>query len=142
MSLRVELEGEKASKFWKKEALRSLKRNKRLAWDVRQAMRRVTVTTPAGVFLGNQVMGHWSAEAHDPVIDKMIRGLYFHHFKEILGDKVTIKVQWLRGLNADLRQLCAELPIVGSLAGGIFEYRGGRTEGRPTAFCVDLRFLR
>jgi hypothetical protein len=88
-------------------------------------MRRVSVT-PAGVFLGHQVADQWPPEAYDPIIENMIRGLYFHLFGEILGDKVSIKVQWLRELNEEIRQLCTELPIAGNLSAA---YSSIETEG-------------
>jgi len=94
-------------------------------------MKRVSVTTPAGILLDDRVAGHWPADAHDPVITKMIRGLYFHHFGEILGDKASTKVHWLRYLNSELRQLWTELPLGGALANEIFLYRCGNAVENP-----------
>jgi len=131
LSLAVGFDGDAASKLWSKEALPTLSRNKRLAWGLRKSMRSVLVTTPAGIILGERTAGHWPASAHDPVIEKMIRGLYFHHFAEILGDRVIINVQYQRKLNADMLQLCAEMPIGGRLADGAFEYRCARAKESP-----------
>jgi hypothetical protein len=32
----------------------------------------------------------------------MIRGLYFHHYGEVLGNRVRVKAHWFHGLSPDL----------------------------------------
>lgn len=69
--------------------------------------------------------GPWPVEIHDPIIEKMIRGLYFHHYGVILWDRAAVKVQWLRTLedlenwsrriDPSLEPLWTELPGAGNV---------------------------
>jgi hypothetical protein len=64
------------------------------------------------------------------VIERMIRGLYYHHYNEILGEKVICRVQWLKQLNQGLLKVIEEFPqkTVGSSQ---LVYRYGRAAEDP-----------
>lgn len=47
----------------------------------------------------------WPAEVHQKTIERITRGVYFHHTKRILGQRVKVDVC---GLLADPRQLAHE----------------------------------
>jgi len=89
--------------------------------------------SPAGIILGEKKGGPWPVEVHDPIIEKMIRGLYFHHYDVVLADRAEVKVYWLRTLedlenfsrriDPSLEQLWTELPGAGNVGAGHFRYR-------------------
>src|SRR5262245_1314209 len=58
------------------------------------------------VFLGRG--GPWDSKVHDITIERIIRGLYFHHFREVLGNRVIVKCHWYRELSPDLLEATAE----------------------------------
>jgi hypothetical protein len=96
LSLRVGVNNEVTARLWKNEAMRTLRRNPRLRNRILRSTKRFTFETPAGIFLKERTGGFWPPEVHDPIIEKIIRGLYFYHYAEILADRVEVKVQWLR----------------------------------------------
>lgn len=72
----------------------------------------------------------WDNVAHYKTIERTIRGLYYHHFGEILGERVAINVQWLRGLNEDIIDMCKMLQV-NKVGGDALVYRYGRAEEAP-----------
>jgi len=60
----------------------------------------------------------------------MIRGLYFHHYDEVLGPRARVKVHWYRSLEATLLEATAECEQR-SVGAGQFVYRFGRASDHP-----------
>lgn len=133
LSLRVGLNNDATSNLWNNEAMRTLKHNPSLRNRIIRSTRPISVRSPAGIILAERIGGPWPSEAHDPVIEKMIRGLYFHHYREILGERVNVQIQWLRTsedlenwtrrVDPSLEQLWTELPGAGDVGTGHFRYR-------------------
>ncbi len=81
--------------------------------------------TPAGINLGPQSFLNWNSEAHTAVLEKIVRGLYFHHFKELLNPMAKVKIQW----HAKPIELSVEDKSqlsFSSVGGETFEYGFGR----------------
>jgi len=74
--------------------------------------------------------GRWDSEAHDTTIERMIRGLYFHQYREFLGNRARVKTHWFRELSPDLLEATAECEQR-SVGGGQFVYRFGRASDGP-----------
>ncbi len=133
LSLRVGINNDATAKLWKDEAMRTLRHNPRLRNRILRSTRTISVRSPAGIILGERQGGPWPPEVHDPIVEKTIRGLYFYHYREILGDRVHIKVQWLRTTEdlenwsrrvpPSVEQLWTELPGAGNVGTGYFRYR-------------------
>ena len=133
LSLRIGVNNETTSNLWNNEAMRTLRHNPSLRKRIVRAMRPISVRSPAGIILAEKIGGLWPPESHDPVIEKIIRGLYFHHYREVLGDRVEIKVHWLRTsedlenwtrrIDSTLEQLWTELPGAGNVGTRYFRYR-------------------
>ena len=98
LSLHVGMNTLETEQLWKNHALRTVKHNRRLRNRLLATMKPVYLESPAGVITERHVGSPWDSEAHDKVIERMIRGLYFYHFSEILGDRVKYKVQWLSAI--------------------------------------------
>lgn len=93
-------------------------------------MEPVWLTTSSGIIHGQAVQGRWDSDAHDQTIEGMVRGLYFHHYKQVLGSRVTIKTHWLLRLDPELVEVTAECEQR-SVGGGQFVYRFGRAINYP-----------
>jgi hypothetical protein len=80
--------------FWKKGGLRTVRNNKKL-------LRELMSGTP--LFIRSPSTGRFERTRtfkwpHDPVIDKITRGLYYHHFGNPLPASAEIEVAFLNGL--------------------------------------------
>jgi len=119
--------GGAGEELFTKEALRTIRHNKKLNRKILQGMAPVNLTTPGGVIYDRGYRVRWDSEAHDKVAERMIRGLYYHHYNEILGKKAYVKVQWLRSITDEMAKM-----IEGwgkhSFGKGEVAYRYGRAE--------------
>ncbi|MBS1629379.1 MAG: hypothetical protein JST27_04910 [Bacteroidetes bacterium] len=107
-----------AERLFKEGTLKTVKRNKRLYQMVAKTIKPVNVITPGGIFTGKGYAVPWDSDAHDAVIERIVRGLFFYHYSTILADKADISVQWFNGLpDIDLTKL-----YTNSVAGGAFVY--------------------
>jgi len=97
LSLHVGLDTPSTGQLWA-ETLRGVRNNRRLHRRLLSEMEPIWLTTSSGVIHGQGVRGRWDSEAHDRTIERMVRGLYFHHYQEVLGLRVTIKTHWLQKL--------------------------------------------
>ena len=129
LSLHIGLDTPSTSQLWA-EALRGVRHNRRLHRRLLSEMERVWLTTSSGVIHGQAVRGRWDSDAHDCTIERMVRGLYFHHYQEVLGSRVTIKTHWLRTLDPELVEATAEYEQR-SVGEGQFVYRFGRATDHP-----------
>src|SRR5712691_521330 len=129
LSLHVGVETPSTGRLWEP-ALRGIRRNRRLHQRLLTDLERVWLTTPSGVIYGQGQRGRWDSEAHDATIERMIRGLYFHHYREVLGNRVRVKAHWFRGLTPDLLEATAECEQR-SVGDDQFVYRFGRASDAP-----------
>ena len=130
LSLHVGIESPQTQALWEKEAFRSTRHNRRLFNYITQTAKKVVLQTKAGIILGTRMAVRWDSNVHDRTIERIIRGLYFHHFGEILGNRVTIRVHWLRSLTEDIFEMSKEWKQ-GNLGENAFIYRYDRTEDGP-----------
>lgn len=109
--------------------LSSLNHNRRLLNEVLGSSQKIPFTTPAGIFVGNGLRVIWNSRVHDAVVERCIRGLYYHHFGSVLADQAKISVQWLRKVPlapAEMRKLTL---IV--IAADQFTYHFARSPDEP-----------
>jgi hypothetical protein len=130
LSLHVGIQEGIAKQLFDNHTVRSLGRNQRLLREINANSEPVLMSTPAGITwgIGRKVL--WNSRVHDAVIERTIRGLYFHHFREILASRATIKVQWLRGFPSDVVEYLKDCPTV-SVGGDRFVYKYGRAADQP-----------
>jgi hypothetical protein len=129
LSLHVGLDTLATRQLWE-EALRGVRHNRRLHRSLVANMKKVLLTTPSGMIYGKAHGGPWDSKVHDITIERIIRGLYFHHFREVLGSQVTVECHWYRELSPDLLEATAECQQR-SIGGGQFVYRFGRASDGP-----------
>jgi hypothetical protein len=130
LSLHVGTDSPESKRLWEKHAIRTVKHNRRLRTRLVTTMRRVDVKSPGGIIIGQGVGSSWDSEAHDRVVERMIRGLYFYHYRDILGDRAHCKVQWLQRIDKKVYELFEPLPQY-AVGNDLFLYRYGRAQEEP-----------
>ncbi|BCM23963.1 hypothetical protein ZMTM_02220 [Methyloradius palustris] len=66
-----------------------------------------------------------SVKAHNAVLDRTVRGLYFHHFHQVLGTRVSCRVRPLISLPVEFNSIL-NLMNLGSIGGDSLVYRYNR----------------
>lgn len=141
LSLQLGMETPITRKLWKDAALRSLHHNQRLKNHIINNSWEVDIKTPAGIFLKKQRAVTMPARAHNSVLDRTVRGLYFHHFGHILGTRVACRVARLYGLSGEIESIL-EMMEFGSIGGDALIYRYGRASDSPLDSMWLLLFYR
>ncbi len=90
----------------------------------------VNLHSPAGLALGKRRAVLMPARAHNSVLDRIVRGLYFHHFDEVLGRRALCKVAPLTGISQEIVPFI-DLMSFASVGGDAFWYRYSRAADSP-----------
>ncbi|MEW6247533.1 MAG: hypothetical protein AB1555_12630 [Nitrospirota bacterium] len=141
LSLQAGVDSPEAQKLWENHAVRTMRHNKTLRNEILARTEPVYLTTKAGVIFDKGCRVLWDSQAHDKTIERIIRGLYFHHFGEILSDRVTMKVQWLRKLTSDM-DWASQGWHSNSIGGNIVLYRFARAKDNPLTSGWIFQFYR
>ena len=129
LSIHVGTDTESTSRLWE-QVLRGIRRKRPLRRRLIAEVEPVWLTTPSGIIHSRAYAGRWDSDAHDKTIERMIRGLYFHHYQEVLGARVGVKAHWFQKLGTDVLEATAECEQR-SVGGGQFVYRFGRASDHP-----------
>lgn len=116
--------------FWTSYALRTLAKNNRLRTQILASGKRVNLRTSAGVLLGEAYAVPYSVRKHSAVMNRIVRGLYYHHFGLILGKRVTVRSRPLQGMPRPVAEMIRSWPW-GRLGDSDFFYRFGRASDSP-----------
>jgi hypothetical protein len=130
LSLHVGVEHPSGNDLFHNHAVRTLRTNRRLLGEIDARSAPVWFTTPGGIVWGEGRRVLWNSRSHDAVVERTVRGLYFHHFDEVLGDRATVKVQWLRSFPQDVLKFMKNCPLH-VIGNGQFEYRYVRAADQP-----------
>jgi len=133
-----DLEDEIAAAYFH-EAPRTYKHNKQLQREILGSAEPVDFTTPSGIYTGQGMKVLWNSKAHDAVIERIVRGLYFHNFGEVLPPDARVSPKWFNQPDEEFLQTMSGLKknVVGN---NQFVYLFGRAEGRPAAsvWCFEF----
>lgn len=129
LGLHVSRFGGRATRLYE-EARRSLRHNRRLRREVLASVRPAHLATDHGVIYERGFRILWDSQAHDTIVEKTIRGLYYHHFHDILGPRVKVDVYWFRSLSKELAEM-SNVWLANRVGQGDFIYRFGRAEDSP-----------
>ena len=130
LSLHVGSDTPTTRKLWKDQALGTLKHNRRLRRTILESVRTTDLTTKSGLTYGQGFTVPWDSKAHDKVIERIIRGLHFHHFGDVLSNDIMVKVNWHKEIPSKIVNMAQDM-AVNSIAGGDFAYRYGRSASDP-----------
>ena len=130
LSLQLGMETPTTRRLWKNEALRTVHHNRRLQQHLVEKSWEVNLRTPAGIYLGKRRAVAMPVRPHNSVMDRTVRGLYFHHYGEILGPRISCKVAPLTGLSKEFSAI-VNLMTFSTIGGDALWYRHGRAAESP-----------
>lgn len=139
LSLQVGLDTADASRLWTQHAVKTVRHNDRLRREILGKSQRVDMVTKAGIIIGEGYRLQGDDAVYDTTLDRTIRGLYFHHFGDILGESVRVQVHWHRELTKEMIELSSEWNM-NSMGSDIFVYRFARAVDQPRASVWLLQF--
>jgi hypothetical protein len=134
-----------ARKFWTEEAMPSIRKKRGDLRQIATSAVPIECYSPGGIYLGQNFGIPFNTDAHNRVVTRVVRGLYWHHFGEPLGLETpvgitfinTSRLNWLDGLRPVLQHL-----IVCRIGGEAFEYAYGRATDAPLSSMWLLSFYR
>ena len=130
LSLHVGLESKERDKLFKNHVLPTVRHNNKLRKKLFKEAKRKLLSTPQGIIYDEVYELPWDSDAHDKVIERTIRGLYFYHYGEALGNEVPVDAKWYKGPNQEIFDL-TENWSQNSIGVNIFDYRYVRAVDSP-----------
>jgi hypothetical protein len=139
----------KGQKFWQN-AKRTYEysKNNKLRKNIRSKLGNVSVVTPAGICLGETPAISFKAQDIRPVIEKITRGLFYHHSGTILASDAKIEILEIKqsspvnpgtGFNNDVFEMCAPHMKTG-IIGDEFCYKFGIAEDAENCSMAFYQF--
>lgn len=100
LALHVGDQGDELTSKYFQEALKTFRHNKRLQREILGNAKSIDS------IISNEksIKILWNSKAHDAVIERMVRGLYFYHFGEVLHADAQISPKWFNQLSEELIQ--------------------------------------
>jgi len=138
VSMNAGIDSPRTDYFWRGYALRTLARNNRLKTHVFDSGRRVNLTSPSGIILGEAFAVPYSVRKHSAVINRVVRGLYYHHFGQVLGRRASVQSKPFQSMPAEFAEMVKKWPW--GRVGGEFFYRFGRAADSPFSSVWVLLF--
>ena len=132
--------GEQGERLFCDQTSRTLSHNRRLMRELASAMREVKIRTPEGLMVGTASAVPLRSESYDTVINRIIRGLHWHHTGHILGDRVDIKINWYRNLTKKIYEMTNNW-ATGVVGDGQFIYKYAVFDEVPMASVWVLQFF-
>ncbi|OED54746.1 hypothetical protein BEI46_14535 [Aliivibrio fischeri] len=104
LSMQATGKSEIATRLFKERTVRTLQRNKSLLAKIKAESKSLLVENTEGE--SEEKLGVlWDSEAHDHVVERTIRGLYYHHSKKVLANDAELKVQWLKSIPEEIESI-------------------------------------
>jgi len=103
LSMHAAGESEIARRLFTEKTARTLERNQALLSQIAEESKGLQIEDEKGNLVTRTGV-LWNSEAHDSIIERTIRGLFFHHAGTIVPEGTVLKVQWLRGVPEDIEQ--------------------------------------
>lgn len=130
LSLLVGLRRDDTKQLWQKHIRPTIRSNRKLGRKILSQLDEVLISTPAGLVHSRGHRMTLDHDIHDSVIERMIRGYYYHEFGAILGRRVTCEIQCLGRLTPDISEFSNRLRQA-SVGGDALIYRFGRADDEP-----------
>jgi len=127
LSLHVGIDTPESNRLWRNHTFGRLKHNQQLLNTIRKGMKPVRVTTHGGIILKQGMGVTWDSDSHDLVMARVIRGLHFHHFSELVPPKAFVKVNWHQELTNETEEMTRPFST-NVIARGNFAYRFARAK--------------
>ncbi|MDD2310263.1 MAG: hypothetical protein PHH91_11845 [Desulfuromonadaceae bacterium] len=118
----------------------TLNSNEKLRNRIIATAKPVYLATEQGVIYDNAMAILPDAKVYNSTLERTVRGLYYHHYKEILGDKAAVEINIFKQFPDELMQITPELNHneIGHKGEFIYKYR--RIEESPMDSIWLLQF--
>lgn len=124
LGMHIARHGGEAERLFKEGVLPTAKHNTKLRHSIFNSMYPVDITTTAGLITEKGMAVPWDNDTHDFTIEKIVRGLFYHHFNKIIGGSGSIKTYWFEKPPAIFEEKLYEA----SIANGIFRYQYNKVD--------------
>lgn len=104
LSMQATGTSEIATKLFKERTVRTLQRNKSLLAKIKAESKALLVKNNEGKS-EKKLAILWDSKAHDEVVQRTIRGLYYHHSNKLLAYDAELKVQWLKSIPEEIESI-------------------------------------
>lgn len=130
-------------KHWDQKLHRMYRKNHGLRRKIAKSLQKVNLFTPMGLFAGRAMTIEHDERRSSRVLNKIVRGLYYHEYKEALPPTVSITCKLLkRGpLIAEVDKYASQLQFGSRQWPDLFEYRFNRVAERPQGSMWLIRFF-
>lgn len=137
LAIHVGISNPRTDRLWEKHAARTFQHNKKLNTCIMSLMKPAVLKTESGFEPG--MVGRWDGEMFQNVIEKIIRGLYYHHSKQILGSQALIKIYALESLPDELLAV-SDTWSFNQVSDAKFSYRFLIDVNEPLNSCWIMQF--
>jgi len=128
-----------ATRLWRDGAMRTLANNRRLQRELSQNSELVYVLSPNGK-LQERRLFRWPMSRYLPVVERIARGLYWHHTGRILGAAAACVCNRLEFLSPEFLALTNDWPTP-HVGDNLFRYRYNLDRENPLRSLWVLQFL-
>lgn len=128
------------NKTYRLPVLKTLAHNRKLHSEILTSMRQVVIHDPSIHASQSAMAIPLNQTAHDTVVEKTVRGLYFHHTGTILGNKYSATVQWHIVLDDKLFKATKDWPT-GTIGDPALIYKYAICVDDPAASLWVLQFF-
>ena len=130
---------EEATRLWREEAMRTLHANARLAREFHANTFTAQIEGPDGTIVERPAF-RWPVSAYAPVVERIVRGLYYHHFGKALGKRALCESYPLSNLPDEFVRNTGDWPQ-NHVGDNIFRYRYGCPPEAPLRSFWVLQFF-
>ena len=127
-------------KTYRAPLLRTLRHNHRLLAKLSSSMQRIVLRSPAMTAKVPALAVRLDANVHDTVVERSVRGLFFYHTGQIIGDRYVPIVRWHQTLNVDMVQLTKDWST-GTVGTTALVYKFAIGAEDPRISCWILQFF-
>jgi hypothetical protein len=128
LSMHAGIDQDETRRLFVNHMLKTVNHNTRLRRKLLGEAKEIELSTPSGEYAGKAHALNWDSEAHTKVIERITRGLYFHEYREILGNNAKVDVMWFEKPPDQIASITGSLPLR-TVANGSFSYKHLRAEG-------------
>lgn len=96
LGMHVAKAGGEGEKLFKEGVLETVRHNTKIKQAIFQSSYPVYTSLRSDTIITKGVAIPWDNEAHDLIIERITRGLFFHHYKEIVPKSTSIQIYWFK----------------------------------------------
>lgn len=88
--------GGRAETLFKKYVVRTVAHNRKLKQEIASTIKRIELAAPNRIYTGQHAYTVlWNSKVHEEQIQRIVKGLFYHHFRKRIPVNLEIKSYWL-----------------------------------------------